>query len=340
MKHLDEGTIHAWLDGELPNDDQDIERHVAACPECSARVAEARGLIAGASRILSALDDVGAGIVPEQPAEVTRTRTRRWVRPVSWLAAAGLIVAVGVKTVGNRQSDSPTVGRSDSQTVGQSGGRTVGRSDSQAVRQSDSLMNRPSVAMTPAAPAPMQREAAKSVGVAPREAAKSVAVAAPSPPPALALDSVSGNAVRPAASASVQAKAMGGAPAAAAELGRVPLCFVEMPAAIRGAAADVQRAAAGAAGATGRVGVESAVRALQPAFASNALMLDTTPVAGGAARRQLRDSSGVVGEWARVGADLVMLQYAGRVRLAAVMTGGLRMGETVLVATGCGPGRE
>jgi len=56
MQHLDEGTIHAWLDGELPPDDaESAARHVAGCAECRALVVEARGLLAGASRIVSAL---------------------------------------------------------------------------------------------------------------------------------------------------------------------------------------------------------------------------------------------------------------------------------------------
>ena len=64
-EHPDEGTIHAWLDGAL--DDASAERvaaHVRGCTACSALAAEARGLIAGASRIVSALDDVPAGTRP------------------------------------------------------------------------------------------------------------------------------------------------------------------------------------------------------------------------------------------------------------------------------------
>lgn len=58
MQHLDEGTIHAWLDGALPADEAArAELHVASCETCSEAVAEARGLVAAASRILTALDD-------------------------------------------------------------------------------------------------------------------------------------------------------------------------------------------------------------------------------------------------------------------------------------------
>jgi hypothetical protein len=56
--HLDEGTIHAWLDDALDAASAArVESHVAECAECSAAVAEARGLIAGASRVVRTLDD-------------------------------------------------------------------------------------------------------------------------------------------------------------------------------------------------------------------------------------------------------------------------------------------
>ena len=65
MEHIDEGTIHAWLDGALPaTEGTQVEVHVAGCAACAAAVAEARGLIAASSRILSALDDVPGGVIP------------------------------------------------------------------------------------------------------------------------------------------------------------------------------------------------------------------------------------------------------------------------------------
>ncbi|MEO6865727.1 MAG: carboxypeptidase-like regulatory domain-containing protein [Gemmatimonadaceae bacterium] len=64
--HVDEGMLHTWLDGALPTDESAaVEAHVASCGVCSAAAAEARGLIAASSRILSALDDVPGGVVPQ-----------------------------------------------------------------------------------------------------------------------------------------------------------------------------------------------------------------------------------------------------------------------------------
>jgi hypothetical protein len=90
--HLDEGTVHAWLDGQLSADEaMRVESHVAACATCAAQVAEARGFVAASSRILQALDGVPARVVPAR-----RHRVQLWhVRA----AAAVLIVALGTATV-------------------------------------------------------------------------------------------------------------------------------------------------------------------------------------------------------------------------------------------------
>ena len=67
MQHLDEGVIHAWLDGQLPRDEAAAaEAHVAECRQCADTVAEARGLIAASSRILMSLDNVPRDVAPKQ----------------------------------------------------------------------------------------------------------------------------------------------------------------------------------------------------------------------------------------------------------------------------------
>ena len=96
MQHPDEGTIHAWLDGELSAEEtQALESHVAGCAECSARVAEARGLIAASSRIVSALDIVPAGVIPAAAKPIRR----QWYSTVQFRAAAGLLVVIGASTL-------------------------------------------------------------------------------------------------------------------------------------------------------------------------------------------------------------------------------------------------
>jgi hypothetical protein len=94
MQHLDEGTIHSWLDGALaPEEAAQVEAHVAECPECAAAVAEARGFIAASSRILTALDNAPRGVIPVAV-------PKRRVDPIVWrVAATLLVVAAGTLAV-------------------------------------------------------------------------------------------------------------------------------------------------------------------------------------------------------------------------------------------------
>ena len=113
-QHLDEGTIHAWLDGALsPDESARVEAHVNSCPECAALVAEARGLMAASSRILSSLDAVPAGVLPgseritDQLAVLRARRAatnRRWWQDRRVLAAASVVLVAGISSVVWRSS--------------------------------------------------------------------------------------------------------------------------------------------------------------------------------------------------------------------------------------------
>jgi hypothetical protein len=96
MQHLEEGTIHAWLDGALSAEQAaDVERHVRECAECAALVADARGVIAGAARIVSALDDVPGGVIPKAQAPAAPRSLWRALHltPLRAALAASLMVA-------------------------------------------------------------------------------------------------------------------------------------------------------------------------------------------------------------------------------------------------------
>ncbi|HEU5185709.1 MAG TPA: zf-HC2 domain-containing protein, partial [Gemmatimonadaceae bacterium] len=96
MQHLDEGTIHAWLDGALGADEAArVDAHVASCARCADAVAEARGLIAASSRILTALDQVPS-IRGSQGSRGSRGSTgSRWTgRPFATAFARQRIAAV------------------------------------------------------------------------------------------------------------------------------------------------------------------------------------------------------------------------------------------------------
>jgi hypothetical protein len=126
-EHPDEGTIHAWLDEALDaGSAARVATHVASCAECAARVAEARGLIAGASRIVAALDDSPSVVRPPWAQEATVSGTGdssrqrdsragaaaggslwRWLRvtPGRAAIAATILVAIGVTLTHERVAE-------------------------------------------------------------------------------------------------------------------------------------------------------------------------------------------------------------------------------------------
>ena len=163
MQHLDEGTIHAWLDGALDAPERErVDRHLASCAECEALVAEARGFIAGASRILGALDEVPGGVVPRRPAlpptradlaaaarpesvvtPLAGRRPRSWVTANAFrIAAAITVVAAGALAgryglYGDRASSARTDARMGSapalETVATSGAAVTTTTDTAPV---------------------------------------------------------------------------------------------------------------------------------------------------------------------------------------------------------------
>jgi hypothetical protein len=183
MQHLDEGTIHSWLDGALSADEAArVQAHVAECAQCAAAVAEARGFIAASSRILTALDHVPRGVVPA-------ALPVKWYNRVEWRAAAAvLVVAVGSLVVvrNTDRSNVPTAAMMDSARVSEA---TV------AQRQ-----NAPASAGATA----MSKPEAPSQAIPPQQNATMRGVASPARP--AAQSDFSGKPVRGAAPSSIVTK--------------------------------------------------------------------------------------------------------------------------------------
>lgn len=75
MSHLDEGTLHAMLDGELePNEVAGIQAHLASCSSCGLRLREVREFLDEADRLIASVDMDGATAAPMRrlaPVEAT-----------------------------------------------------------------------------------------------------------------------------------------------------------------------------------------------------------------------------------------------------------------------------
>lgn len=141
--------IHAWLDGQLPVDEAArVEQLAASDAEWAAAVAEARGLVAASSRILSALDHVPAGVVPAHSAMRATRRLPWWTK-----AAAAVVLVAGGGVLVMQQASAPTFAPMPAVVVA---AKTVGASSTPLATPSRA---EPPAVQTPA-PAPVQRAAA------------------------------------------------------------------------------------------------------------------------------------------------------------------------------------
>jgi len=90
MSHVDEGTLQAWIDGELTGESQlGVESHVSACAMCAAEARTLRDLDA---RVHEVLLGVGEAPVAGLPV-LTQIRRRARGRGLTRLVPAGLLRA-------------------------------------------------------------------------------------------------------------------------------------------------------------------------------------------------------------------------------------------------------
>ncbi len=99
MQHVDEGLLHAWLDGERaalgPAPAEEVRRHLEGCAECRTRLGEARALRDRADALLRGSGPVGVEIPPFEAlaGRAAPARRPRRMAPLAW--AASLVLAVG-----------------------------------------------------------------------------------------------------------------------------------------------------------------------------------------------------------------------------------------------------
>ena len=100
MSHLDEGMIHALLDGEIPSAElPPIQAHLGACAECRARLAEEQELLETSDRLIELIEVPAAGATtaarPVSPVH------RTWSRNLAWAAIVVLAAGIGYWTRGS-----------------------------------------------------------------------------------------------------------------------------------------------------------------------------------------------------------------------------------------------
>ena len=95
MSHADDGTLHAYLDGQLsPVERGQLEAHLASCPACRARLDEERALIERADALLALATPPERAIPPfhqlRHPRPLWRFRL-----PAVWAATVLLALGLG-----------------------------------------------------------------------------------------------------------------------------------------------------------------------------------------------------------------------------------------------------
>jgi len=99
MSHVDDGTLHTYLDGELaPAEARGVEAHLAQCPACRERLEQERALITRAGELLALAAPPDRDLPPFRAGDV-KPPTRLWWRvrlPLAW--AATIVLALGIGT--------------------------------------------------------------------------------------------------------------------------------------------------------------------------------------------------------------------------------------------------
>ena len=99
MSHVDDGTLHAYLDGELsPPEAQDVAGHLAQCPGCRGRLEEERAVITRATKLLGRAAPPDRVLPPFRPRDV-KPLARLWWKarlPLAWAVTVALALGIGM----------------------------------------------------------------------------------------------------------------------------------------------------------------------------------------------------------------------------------------------------
>ncbi|MEI2719988.1 MAG: zf-HC2 domain-containing protein [Gemmatimonadales bacterium] len=108
--HLDDGTIHELLDGEIPSAKlPPLQAHLASCAECRARLESAREMVDFSDELVELLDDPPVAAPVATVVTPLPSRSRPWIRQLAWAASIAVAVGAGWYARGDVQQVLPAV---------------------------------------------------------------------------------------------------------------------------------------------------------------------------------------------------------------------------------------
>jgi putative zinc finger protein len=108
MSHVDDGTMHAYLDGESTAVEREhLEAHLAGCAACRARLEEERVLIEHAGRLLGLVAPPERAAPPLHELRRPRPSGGGYRLPLAWAATIALAVGIGWYSRGRFRTPQP-----------------------------------------------------------------------------------------------------------------------------------------------------------------------------------------------------------------------------------------
>jgi hypothetical protein len=107
MRHLDEGTLHALLDGELELAEvKEIQTHLVGCTACGSRLQDVKQFLAEADRLVGAIDTPDAAPrarrEPAPPPQTPPPNPKPWPEPV-WDSAPQILLPEDTEVIARRR---------------------------------------------------------------------------------------------------------------------------------------------------------------------------------------------------------------------------------------------
>jgi putative zinc finger protein len=105
MSHLDEGTLHALLDGELELAEvREIQTHLGTCAACDSRLQDVKQFLAEADRLVGALETpTGSSTARHEPAPPPARPVTPPREPLVWESAPEILLPEALEKVGRRR---------------------------------------------------------------------------------------------------------------------------------------------------------------------------------------------------------------------------------------------